>query len=214
MIKQTKILIVDDHPIILSTLKELIVQENIFDEVFLSKNAKEAKETLEKEDIGFIISDISMPDINGLDLCKYIKKKYPQIRILVLSQFDDIQIIKPLIKIEVNGIITKSETTENIILSIKALKKGEYFYSQEINDLIIRILQNKEPNNNVIIKLSKRENQVLMLIAEEMTNKKIAEKLFISIPTVETYRSILLRKFEVKNSIGLIRKAMQLGFIS
>jgi len=209
------ILIADDHPLILDGLKNIITELDYVNDIYTATNGKMALDIINIQNISILITDISMPEISGVELAKIVKNKFKKIKIIIISQFEDIQIIKPLIKIDVDGIIVKSQDKESIKQAITKVFEGEKYYSPTINNLIIKVLQNThEDNIGIVIKLSKRENEILQLISDEKTNKEIAEILFISVPTVETYRRILFSKFEVKNSVGLIKKAINIGFIS
>jgi len=208
-------LIVDDHPIMLDGIRNILLELNITNQIFTAIDGKKAIEILKNNEIDFLITDISMPGVSGVELAKFVKQNYKKIKILILSQFDDIQVIKPLIKINVDGFLIKSQDKETVKLAIMKIAEGGKFYSDEINQLIIKILQNNtEDENQGLISLSKRETEVLKLIADEKTNKDIADILFISVPTVETYRRILFKKFNIKNSVGLIKKAIEMGFVS
>ncbi|MBN2891986.1 MAG: response regulator transcription factor [Bacteroidales bacterium] len=208
-----EILIIDDHPVLLEGIKSVISKSNLkTGSITTCTSALEALNILMSKNIEIVITDISMPEMNGLEFSKICKKKYPNIKIVILSQFEDIQIIKPLVKIDVNAIILKGQQTDEIILALECVLNNEKYYSNQIKELIFNDLINI-PSDNKLIKLSKREQQVLELLADEKTSKEISEILFISVPTIETYRSNLFKKFEVKNLAGLIRKSMQLGFI-
>lgn len=213
MKKNLNILLIDDHPILVEGLKNIIKNSVIdVDEIFIANNAVEGLNILNENKIDIVISDISMPEMNGVELAGIIKKKNSEIKIIIFSQFDDVQVIKPLMKLNIEGIILKGQETNDIITAIKAVQNRQKYFSKEIKDLIFNSLMLTESTPS-LIKLSKRETEVLNLLADQKTSKEISEKLFVSVPTVETYRSNLFKKFEVRNIAGLIRKAMQLGFI-
>ncbi len=208
------VLIADDHPLMLEGIKSVAQRSNKFEYIFVARNGQQAIDCLQNNNVNFLITDISMPEITGMELIKFVRQKYKNIKILVISQFDDIQILKPLLKLDIDGFLMKSESEEIITAAINKILLGEKYFPNNINNLIIKILQNShESDSSVIISLSKRETEVLNLIAQEKTNKDIANILFISIPTIETYRRILFKKFDVKNSVGLIKKAIELGFV-
>lgn len=209
-----KILLCDDHDLIIKGLKQVLEPLSEVTEIELARNGKEALEKLMASHFNLVISDVSMPEMDGIALSEAIKDGFPNTKIIMLTQFSDMQILKPLLKNDVDGILLKGGDSNEIINAIEKVRKGEKCYSNTIMNVIAECFSGGVASSEMLIKLSKREKQVLELIAEEQTNKEISETLFISVPTVETYRSNLFRKFEVKNSVGLIRKAMQLGFVS
>lgn len=214
MNEQIKILLCDDHDLIIKGLKQVLEPLSEVSKIAMAKNGKEALEKINASHYDIVISDVSMPEMDGIELSAAIKDHFPNTKIIILTQFSDMQILKPLLKNDVDGILLKGGESNEIIDAIQKIKKGEKCYSNTILHVIAECFSGSSGSTEMLIKLSKREKQVLDLIAEEQTNKEISETLFISVPTVETYRSNLFRKFEVKNSVGLIRKAMQLGFVS
>lgn len=214
MDKTFSILLCDDHELIISGINQVLHSHALVKEIESVTNGKEALERIRQHPFDLLISDVSMPIMDGVALSAQVKKEFPEIRIIMLTQFTDIQILKPLLKNNVDGILLKGGQSSEINEAVTKVCNGEKHYSNTILHVIADCFSGTNPVPDLIIKLSKREQQVLTLMAEENTNKDISEKLFISVPTVETYRANLFRKFDVKNSVGLIRKAMQLGFIS
>lgn len=212
--KNYNILLCDDHELIISGLKQVLSSLLFVDKIVSVNNGVQALEKLREAHFDLCISDVSMPEMDGIELSAAIKKDFPKTKVVILTQFSDMQIIKPLLKNNVDGILLKGGKSDEIVEAIEKVRSGEKYYSKTILHVITACFTGEENSPELLIKLSKREQQVLGLIAEENTNKQISETLFISVPTVETYRRNLFRKFDVKNSVGLIRKAMQLGFIS
>lgn len=214
MQKQIKILLCDDHELIISGLQQVLSSVSRVQEIALANNGKQALQLMREQAFDLIISDVSMPEMDGIELSAAVKKDYPDTQVIILTQFSDMQVLKPLLKNDVDGILLKGGKSSEIVEAIEKVLQGEKSYSNTILHVIAECFSGGVQSPELLVKLSKREKQVLDLIAEEQTNKDISETLFISVPTVETYRRNLFRKFEVKNSVGLIRKAMQLGFVS
>lgn len=214
MKKVFKILLCDDHDLIISGLKQVLYSLNYVKEIASANNGKQAINILKETNFDLVISDVSMPEMDGIELSAYVKNNYPKTKVIILTQFSDMQILKPLLKNNVDGILLKGGKSNEIVDAVEKVIAGNKCYSDTILHVITECFSGSTVSSEILVKLSKREQQVLGLIAEENTNKEISETLFISVPTVETYRRNLFRKFEVKNSVGLIRKAMQLGFIS
>lgn len=214
MRKSIKILICDDHELILTGIKQVLSGHSFIDSVISVNNGLEAQVELKKNIFHVVISDVSMPEMDGISLSEFIKTEYPDIKLIMLTQFTDMQVLKQLLKNNVDGILLKGGSSNEIIDAVEKVCKGQKCYSNTIMHVLADLYAGDHQSTEILVKLSKREQQVLDLIAEEQTNREISESLFISVPTVETYRRNLFRKFEVKNSVGLIRKAMRLGFIS
>jgi DNA-binding NarL/FixJ family response regulator len=154
-----------------------------------------------------LLLDINLPDKSGIDLCKEIKEKYPEIHIIGLSSYNQLSYIQKMMENGATGYVLKNASREEIVEAVEAVVCGKTYLSTEISATL------KENKNTKIPIITRREKEVLHLIAEGLTNNAIAEKLFISATTVDTHRSSLLAKFEVKNTANLIRLAGQFGMI-
>lgn len=214
MQQNISILLCDDHELIISGLRQMLEPLAFVRKIELANNGSQALEKMQQTAFDVLFSDVSMPEMDGIELSRNVKKQFPSTKVIMLTQYSDMQVIKPLLKNNVDGILLKGGKSSEIAEALKMVLEGGRFYSSTIMNVIAGCFSGAAASDETLIRLSKREQQVLALIADEKTNKDISESLFISIPTVETYRSNLFRKFEVKNSAGLIRKAMQLGFIS
>jgi DNA-binding NarL/FixJ family response regulator len=144
-----------------------------------------------------------LPDEDGLALVQKVKRKYPNMKILVLSMHDEAHLVKEILKEGVNGYMVKKDSHKQLISAIYAIKSGNTYLSSQINDILIKGL-NGEGEQKL---LTTREREILKLIAKEYTNKDIAEELFISERTVETHRKNILRKTRTHNLVGLIKYA-------
>lgn len=158
----------------------------------------------EQPDVLFL--DVSLPDISGTELCKIIKTAYPAIRILGLSTFNQQAVIRNMMDHGASGYLLKNASKQELLEAIRAVQGGGKYFSKEALNVM------RETAGNLML-VTKREKEVLMLIAEGLTNMAIAERLFISLPTVNTHRKSLLEKLEAKNTALLISKAVKLGLI-
>ena len=214
MQKIISILLCDDHELIISGIEQVLSKLPFVKRIDSVNNGKEAIDKIKISKYDLIISDVSMPEMDGIQLSTLIKNDFPDIKVIMLTQFSDMQVIKPLLQNNVDGILLKGGKSIEIVNAIEKVFQGEKCYSDTIIHVIADCFSGVSKSPELLVKLSKREKQVLDLIAEEQTNKDISETLFISVPTVETYRRNLFRKFDVKNSVGLIRKAIRLGFVT
>jgi DNA-binding NarL/FixJ family response regulator len=154
-----------------------------------------------------ILMDINLPDKSGIDLCKEVKEKYPAIHIIGLSSFNQQSFIQKMMDNGASGYVLKNATREELVEAIETVMQGDKFLSLEAASTV------KKNEDGKIPVITRREKEVLLLIADGMTNNQIADKLFISTTTVDTHRKNLLAKFEVKNTAILIRLAIQFHLI-
>lgn len=173
---------------------------------------------MEDQPVDIVLMDIYMPEMNGMEATKVLKKQYPDLKILAISMHDEYKYIKGIIQAGADGYILKHTEKEDLVDAIKSISEGKQYFSQEIMSRIVSktmsgekdITENDISSNG----LTKREVQVLALIAREYTNKEIADELSINIRTVDTYKRNLLKKLKVKNVVGLVKYAINQGLLA
>lgn len=202
-----KIFITDDHYMIVEGIRSLLQYDENIEWMGHAMNAASCLAFLQKQQIDVLLLDINLPDKSGIDLCKEIKQRYPDIKIIGLSSFNQLSYIEKMMNNGASGYLLKNATREELIEAIESVIQGQQFLSNEVASIIEKAGDSKIPV------ITRREKEVLGLIADGLTNHEIAEKLFISTTTVDTHRKSLLAKFEVKNTAILIRLAMQFQFI-
>lgn len=193
--------LVDDHQMFLDGMVSVFSTQSNFSILFVENNAKSAIEKIKFSKPDIIISDISMPDINGIEFIKMVKETNPEIKILVLSMFENLQTFENM-----DGYLLKETDKEELIRAINTivLQNGKYFKTTK-NEM-----DTFEFKHSI---LSPREKEIIQLIANEYTTDEIAELLFISKGTIETHRKNIFFKLQVKNIAGLIKKAIYLGIV-
>jgi len=202
-----KIFIADDHYMVVEGIRSLLQNETGLEWMGHAMNAASCMAFLQKQQPDVLLLDINLPDKSGLDVCKEVKHKFPDIHILGLSSFNQLSYIQKMMENGASGYVLKNATKEEIIEAINKVMEGETYLSIEVASTI------HENKNSKIPVITRREKEVLLLIADGLTNNQIAEKLFISSATVDTHRTSLLSKFEVKNTANLIRLATQHNLI-
>ena len=208
-----KVAIADDHPIFMEGLVALLEDADEINIVGTALNGIEMLELLKKNQIDVLISDISMPGMDGLELSKQVRKIYPHIAILVLTMHDEQRMITNMIRAGVKGYILKNAGKEQFLSAIRSLANGEMYMSDEVKNKMITNISPGEKQNQLIPKLSDREKEILQLVAKEYTTQQIADQLFISHHTVISHRKKLLFKFNVQNTAGLIKRAIETGLL-
>jgi DNA-binding NarL/FixJ family response regulator len=206
--KEIKILLVDDHKLIRDGIKSIIHTTHNIIVVEESGNGKEAINYLEKNNkaIDVILMDITMPVMNGVAATEIITKIYPNINILALTMHADEAYIMKMIKAGARGYILKDSSREKIIEAIKTVYNREKYYSNEVSLKLIGMLLHEDKTSDFT--LTEREIQVIKSISKGNSNKEIANELHISNRTVETHKHNIFKKLNIKNTVELIRYAL------
>lgn len=202
-----KVFIADDHYMIVEGIHSLLKEEAGIEWMGHAMNASSCMAFLSKQQPDVILLDINMPDKSGIELCTEIKAAYPAVQILGLSSYNQLSYISKMLENGASGYLLKNAGKQEILEAIETVMTGKKYLSNEAAAVI------RENRNKAVPVLTRREKEVLSLIAEGYTNNQIAEKLFISAATVDTHRTSLLSKFEVKNTASLIRNSAQQGFL-
>jgi DNA-binding NarL/FixJ family response regulator len=161
-----------------------------------------------------LLLDINLPGKSGIEICEIIKERFPGVRVLGLSTYDKGSVIRKMMKSGATGFVLKNAGSEELLRAIRAVATGETYLGALANQALVAELTGaSSTKSDYIPDLTRREKQVLALIAKEFTTPEIADELIISVNTAETYRKNLLHKFNVKNAAGLVRKAMERGML-
>lgn len=207
-----KLLIADDHQLIIDGIKLMLIDQEDIKCIAEAKNGKEVLEILKNETVEVILMDIDMPELNGLDTCKLVKKMYPEVKILALSMHKEASMIKLMLENGASGYLLKNAGQDEVLGAIRRVHNNQEYYSPDVLQTIMRSLTKSaeaQSSKPVLPSLTRREKQVLKLIVEEYTTGEIAEKLFIGFGTVETHRRNLLMKLDARNTAGLVRMALE-----
>jgi DNA-binding NarL/FixJ family response regulator len=202
-----KIAVVDDHTLFRKGLISLLAEFPEIDVVLDASNGEELISKLKKHSIDAVLLDIEMPVMNGLEVAVYLQKNYPHIRIIILSMHNERRLMEGLNAMGISAFLQKNEEIQEIVDAIKGLPEKTAF---------IKDAAKKEPGENQSakisageIKLSEREIEIIQLISKELTNKEIAEKLNLSIRTIDGHKERIIQKTKVKNSIGIVMYALR-----
>lgn len=202
MMSLTKVYIVDDHQMLIDGLKALLTDEPAISIIGESNSSKQALNHILNLRPNIVLTDINMPEMDGVQLTKEIKKNSPETKIIALSMFGERETIYDMLKAGVSGYILKNTGKAELLNAIDTVSKGGTFFSDEVSTEMLKasvISESKE------ITLSAREIEIIELIAKEYPNAKIAETLFISERTVETHRKNIFRKTDTKGVLGLLK---------
>ena len=209
-----RILVADDHPIVRSGLRQVLDAQPDLRVVAEAEDGAEAVERSMEEDVDLAILDVTMPRMTGLHAAAELHRRRPELRVLILSMHDNEQYLFEALKAGASGYVLKSVADRDLVEACRATMRGEPFlYPGAINALIKDFLQRAHAGEDVSDPLSPRETEIVKLIAEGHTGRKIAEQLVISEKTVERHRSNILDKLGMRDRVELTRYAIRRGLI-
>lgn len=201
-----KLYIADDHQMLIDGLKALLSGEPEISLVGENTNPKTAIKEIAEYKPDIVLTDINMPEIDGIELTQTVKKTNPGIKVIALSMYGERQTISEMLNAGVNGYILKNTGKQELLNAIQKVANGGTYFSDEVS---AEMMRPETSEGTKAISLSAREIEVVELIAKEYTNAKIAEALFISERTVETHRKNIFRKTDTKSVIGLIKYCVE-----
>jgi DNA-binding NarL/FixJ family response regulator len=208
------VLIADDHPLLIDGIKSTL--EGV-EGISIVAEVNNGYQVLEQLDSGLavdvILMDINMPKLDGLSCTKMLRKKYPDVKVIALSQYDEKRFVKQMVKNGAKGYLLKDTDKETLAKAIKTVYGGESYFCERLSMRLISQELKTEDTKSLFPKLTDREIEILRLIGREYSSQEIADKLFISFHTVESHRANLMSKAGVKNTAGLIRWATENDFL-
>ena len=197
-----KILLVDDHAILLDGISQLL-EKSASELVEKANTVDEALHYFAEADFDILITDFNLIDNNGLDLIRKVKKIYPSLKIIVLSMHDEANLVHEILKSEVSGKILKKDSHHDLVEAIEDFSKGKAYLSEDINKILHSALNQKEGDKVI----TKREQEVLQMLANKQSSEEIAEELSISIKTLDTHRKNIFKKTKTESLEGLLKFA-------
>jgi DNA-binding NarL/FixJ family response regulator len=204
------ILIVEDHPIVSESLSRIINDSDLNVECLNAASAAKGLAYLNGNDIDLILLDINLPDMNGIEFCKIAKARFPGIKILAITTIAQRHVVDKMFEQGADGFILKTSDIDDIIGGIRQALTGKQIY---LGKGVKELMKGNSQEYNDMPMITKRESEILKLIADGLTNQEIALKLFISTFTVDSHRKNLLLKFNAKNTATLIKTVISKGII-
>lgn len=209
--------VADDHKILIEGIIAIINTDKDIEIKGYSLTGQEVIDWFSKEEnvADVLILDITMPVLDGFEVLKDFKKKKIDQKVIVLSSYDDVKIVQEVLSLGCKGYISKNNAGEHIINAIKAVAKGEQYFSNDIQSILLKSIsgqlvpQGEMPDKYLLDSLTEREIDVLKLITKEHSTIQMADLLHLSVNTIETYRKSLLKKINVKNAVGLAMYAVK-----
>jgi DNA-binding NarL/FixJ family response regulator len=208
------ILIADDHQLLIDGIKANLADIEDFDFVAEANNGYQVLEKLDEGiAVDVILMDINMPKLDGLGCTKQVCKKYPHIKVIGLSQYDEKRFVKWMVKNGAYGYLLKDADKDTLVKAIRTVHAGEKYFCDRLSMRLVNQELRMEDTSDLFPKLTARELEILNLICQEFSSQEIAAKLFISFHTVESHRANLMHKAGAKNTAGLVRWAVQNDFV-
>lgn len=211
--KKIKVAIADDQEVIIRGVTMMLEGNPEAEVVLTCLGGRNLVEGLEEQRPEVLLLDIQMPHTDGIDLCKEIARKMPEMGIIALTNFVELHYVKQMLRNGARGYLLKNTDQETLTRAIVEVQEGKLFLDPQIRDAVMGELAYGKNRPGPVIHLTKREKEILKLIAEENSNQQIADKLFISLRTVETHRLNLTQKLAVKNTAGLVKEAIKRGLL-
>ncbi|MDT0552841.1 response regulator transcription factor [Urechidicola vernalis] len=208
-LKKIKVHIADDHMVLIDGIKAVLKTDEEIDVVGSSLNGEDVIEWYKSNKSDVLVLDINMPKVDGIGVLQEFSNQTSRPRIVVLSSYDDIKLVKEVLKIGADGFLAKKCAGEQIVQAIKTVHNGEQYFSEGVQQKIVSLFsgadnESKQAQDGVFVSsITDRELSILKLIAKEFNTKEIGNQLHISVNTVETHRKNLIRKLKVKNAVGL-----------
>ena len=207
--RKVKLLVVDDHPILRGGIISLFEKVENIEITCEAKNGDEAIRCIEKSVPDVVLMDINMDGKLDVTTTETIKQRWPEVKVLAFSMHEEVQVIRRMLKAGASGYILKNAAHQEVLRAIETVMNGGNYYGQEVLDIMTQSITADGEDEEVV--LSNREKEVLHFVAKEYTNQEIAEKINISLRTVETHKRNLIKKLQVKNVVGLVRFAIEQG---
>jgi len=209
--QKTRLLIADDHAILRDGIVSLLQQEPSFQVVGTAANGREVIDLVDKNEVDVCLLDINMPIMDGMEAAKLLRQKKPSLKIIMLTTYNDKEIISELVHTGVAGYLLKNSDRQELVEAVNKVMKGRHYFSEEVENIILMGLSEKKPVE--VVPLTEREIQIVQLLAREYTNDKIAAELSISYRTVESHRKNIMQKIKAHNLAGLLKYAYNKGLI-
>ncbi len=205
-----KLIIADDHEILANGMATILAKQADFEMLGTAKNGREVLDMMAINPANVIIMDLNMPELDGLETTQILKKKYPKVKVLILSMFDREGYIQNALDIGVDGYVLKNIGEKEIISAIHRILEGKTYFSQDVMEKVAMKMRH-EPEAG--IKLSATERKMLKFLSEGDTSGEISEKMNLATNSVMSYRKLLLQKFDAKNVSHMIKMAYEKGYL-
>lgn len=207
----TRVALVDDHPAILNGLRMILAAYPGLDVTDTYTDGLQLMAGLEHRQPDVLIMDIQLPGEDGIILCKKVTATFPAVKVIVFTNCNDRHYVKSMMQNGAAGYLLKTADGNIIHAAIGAVMKGDQYLHEELKEQMVQQIISNKRNDPYAPSLTKREREIIALVVQGLSNQEIADRLFLSIRTVENHRFNLIQKLDVKNTAALVKKAIELG---
>jgi DNA-binding NarL/FixJ family response regulator len=212
--KKIRVLLADDHKLVRAGIRSLLERLPEMEVVAEASDGGEALQLVEKYDPQIVLMDLAMPELNGLEATRHLTTKFPKVRVIILSIYSDEEHVYQSLRAGAAGYLMKGAATEELEFAIRSVARGETYLSPPVSKpVIMEYIRRTNVGLSPREGLSPRQTQILKLIAEGQTTKQVALNLAISVKTVESHRSALMKRIGVRDVAGLVRYAVKVGLV-
>jgi DNA-binding NarL/FixJ family response regulator len=212
--KKIRVLLADDHKLVRAGIRSLLERLPEMEVVAEASDGGEALQLVEKYDPQIVLMDLAMPELNGLEATRHLTTKFPKVRVIILSIYSDEEHVYQSLRAGAAGYLMKGAATEELEFAIRSVARGETYLSPPVSKpVIMEYIRRTNVGLSLRDGLSPRQTQILKLIAEGQTTKQVALNLAISVKTVESHRSALMKRIGVRDVAGLVRYAVKVGLV-
>lgn len=211
----TRVVIAEDHQIVREGIRTLLENAVSCEVVGEAGDGREALEVIAEERPDVLVVDLSMPQLNGLEVIRRVHENDPEVGVIVLSMHGDAGYVARALQAGASGYLVKEDTTEHLVEAIERVEQGMHFFSPRLRERVERLVkEGRDAPTDPVERLTDREREILQLVAEGYTSREIADRLHISPRTVDTHRANLMDKLELEGISELIRYAIRKNIIS
>ena len=215
MMSDTKVLLVDDHAILREGIRMVLDAQTGITVVGEAEDGRQALEMVEHLLPDVVVMDIAMPNMNGAEATRQIRRRFPRTRVVILTMHENQQYLTQIVNAGATACVLKRSAGTELVTAVKAAARGESYFSPTMASMMLDVYRNRlaEEGNDELAQLTEREREVLQLVAEGKTSQEIADGLFVSIKTVQTHRMHIMEKLDAHDRTDLVRHAIRLGVI-
>jgi len=211
--ERIKVLLADDHTIVREGLLSLLRQQRDVTIVGTAENGREAVDMARSTFPDVVVMDIAMPQMNGIEATRQLTRLMPKTKVIVLTMYADEEYIVRALQAGVRGYLLKKAAAAELLQAIRAVERGDFYLSSDISNVVVQRFLSSDAATAESEPLSDRERQILQLVAEGNTNRKIASMLGVTLKTVDTYRTRMMTKLGIHDTPGLVRYAIRKGIV-
>lgn len=215
MMMDTKVLLADDHAVLRDGIRMVLDAQPGITVIGEAEDGRQALELVEKLQPDVVVMDIAMPNLNGAEATRQIKRRFPRVQVVILTMHENQQYLAQIVNAGATGAVLKRSAGTELVTAVKAAARGESYFSPTLSTMMLDVYRMRlaEQGEDELAQLTEREREILQLVAEGKTNQEIADQLFVSIKTVQTHRMHIMEKLGAHDRTDLVKHAIRLGVI-